>query len=125
MVNEAAGDVKNVSRAELAGKPDLPGRMRGVVERLARQRQLDRIATHGPLLRAGDLKHKDVVRVVVGPEALAARRRQVNVGLERTAELLLEPAAELGERRQPQAIPSYPGGPLTRMPRRGAASPVP
>jgi hypothetical protein len=89
-VQPAAGQIERVARRQhdvqrgvaLGGRGDLvlaaaPGLL---LQRLGQHRLV-----HPPALGAVDLQHEHVVGVVVGAEALAARRGQVGVDLQRLA----------------------------------------
>ena len=66
---------------------------------LVLQRQLERWLVNEPALLAGDLKHEDVVRVVVHREPLRRARRVVRVHLRGMAQRAFERAAERAELR--------------------------
>ena len=76
----------------------VPSRARGLT--LDRQRH-DRLA-HVPLLRALDLQHERVVRIVVQREALFARRCQIDVGLDVDQRFALDRIAQCLQPRAEQ-----------------------
>ncbi len=96
----AAREVQRVAGAHR----DVEDRLAGLAQLgrvlLTAQRQLEHGRIDEPALLALDLEAEDVVRVVMDLEALRARgRRVVRVRLHGMAELTLEVAAEIGERR--------------------------
>jgi hypothetical protein len=100
-MEKAAGDVEKIARLQHNGHR---GRADGVnvrVERLAVQRQSNRGIENRPLFRPRDLKHKNVMRIVVRIEALAARRRHVEVGLRRRTDFALKLATQGRQRSEP------------------------
>src|SRR5215213_7893355 len=64
-----------------------------------RERLVERLVPHQPVLDAGHLQDEDVVCVVVDVEAARRRRGHVNVGLHRVSEVVLQLPAEQAEWR--------------------------
>ena len=99
-VRKPMRDIEHVARLQaiLTRLVEFP-HVRRSRERLHLERQRHDGRVHFPVLVAFDLHDERVVRVVVDLEALRARRREIDVDLRVGAELRLDAAAELRQRR--------------------------
>jgi hypothetical protein len=99
VVHHAARQVEQITGMEIELHRDLALGHLIFAEGLALEGKLDRRVVDDPMLHTLDLKHEDIVAVVVRGEALGLGRREVDVRLEATADLALQRTTERGKRR--------------------------